>query len=190
MFVRMPFRLRFNAEGEQGGSVQQVEKKPTAEMSPEERIEFEQAAKRSAQNKLKAFDGVTPADVQKMRDQLAAAEAEKLSEQERAVAAAKAEARTEVSATAAAQTVEAVLKVALRGRTADAAAILDLDKSAFVADGKADVDAITKWVEEHSTASAGGKKPPVDLGQGNREQMQTTDRATGEAEAQKRFGKK
>lgn len=189
MFVKLPFRLRFAGEGEQGGSGGEV-KKLTSEMTPEERIEFEQAAKRSAQDKLKAFNGLTPADVAEMQRKLDAVEAEKLTEQERAVAAARAETRTEVVATAAAQTVDAVLKVALRGRSADAAALLDLDKGSFVSDGAADVDAITKWVEENSTASGGEKKRHLDLGQGDREHMQVSDRATGEAEAQKRFGKK
>lgn len=191
MFGKEPlglmFRLRFAAEGEQGGSGQPVGKKPTSEMTSEERIEFEQAAKRSAQDKLKAFDGVTPADVQKLRDQIAAAEAEKLTEQERAVSAARAEARTEAQTAAAAQTVDAVLKVALKGRSADAAALLDLDKSAFVADGAPDIDAITKWVDDNSAIT--GSRKHVDLGQGAREPLQTSDRATGEAEAQKRFGK-
>ncbi|MBC9954938.1 hypothetical protein ICM05_09840 [Leucobacter sp. cx-42] len=185
------FRLRYSTEGEQGGSGQPGEKKSTADMTPEERIEFETSAKRSAQDKLKAFNGVTPADVAEMQRKLEEAETEKLTEQDRKVKEARDQTRAEVRAEGAAEAVELALKIALRGRTADAHALLDLDRSSFVVDGKADASAIGKWVDENSSSASDQKrKPPVNLGQGSREPLHQSDRATGEAEAQKRFGKK
>lgn len=187
------FRLRFITDGDTGGSKPEGEqKKPTSEMTPEERIEFEQGAKRKAQDRLKAFDGTTPEDVATMRQKLDQLEKEKLTEQERAVADARDEARAEAFASSASHTVDAVLQVALRGRSADAATLLALDRSTFVVDGKADTAAIEKWVEENSTAgsSADQGRRHVDLGQGDRERQTVSGRATGEAEAQKRFGKK
>lgn len=188
MFIKNSFRRVFNVESEAGGQSVE-EKKPTAEMTPEERIEFEQAAKRKAQDKLKAFGGKTPEDVAKLEQELEQVRKSKLTEQERAVEEARTQARAEAASSNASQTVDAVLKVALRGRTADASALLDLDKSAFVAGGSADVDAITKWVEENS-AAAGEKRPTVKIGQGEHEQLTVSDRETGKAEAQKRFGSK
>jgi len=189
MFIR-PFRLVFNGPDETGASVKREdEKKPTSEMTPEERIAFEEGAKRKAQDKLKAFGGKTPDDVAKLEQELEALRKEKLTEQERAIEDARAQALSEAGAASAAQTVDAVLKVALRGRTADAAAVLGLDRASFITDGVADTDAIEKWVEENSAAS-GEKRPPVRIGQGDHEHLKVSDRATGEAEAEKRFGKK
>lgn len=189
MLIRRPFRLVFTGPDETGGGKPDEEKKPTAEMTPEERIAFEEGAKRKAQDKLKAFGGKTPDDVAKLEQELEALRKEKLTEQERAVEDARAQALSEAGAASAAQTVDAVLKVALRGRTADAAAVLELDREAFISDGAADVDAIAKWVEENSAAS-GEKRPPVRIGQGDREQLKVSGRATGEAEALKRFPQK
>lgn len=191
MFIHRPFRLMFTAPLEEGGGKQEDPKpKPTAEMTAEERAEFEEKAKRRAQDKLKAFNGKTPEDVAKLEQELERLRKEKLTEQERAVEEARAEARTAAFAEANSQTVETSLRIALRGRTADAAALLDLDRSTFVADGRVDADAIAKWVEDNSAPTGGGKRPPVKIGQGYHEQLKVSDRETGKAEAEKRFGKK
>ncbi len=190
MFIPRPFRLMFTGPEGEGGKHEDPKPKPPSEMTPEERAEFEEKAKRRAQDKLKAFNGKTPEDVVKLEQELERLRKEKLSEQERAVEEARAEARTAALAEANSQTVETSLRIALRGRTADAAALLDLDRSTFVADGRVDADAITKWVEEHSAPADGGKRPPVKIGQGDHGQLKVSDRETGKAEADKRFGKK
>lgn len=190
MFIRRPFRLMFTGLDETGGKQEEPKPKPTSEMTAEERAEFEEKAKRRAQDKLKAFNGKTPEDVAKLEQELERLRKEKLTEQERAVEEARAEARTAALAEASSQTVETSLRIALRGRTADAAALLDLDRSTFVADGRVDADAIAKWVEENSAPTGGGKRPPVKIGQGYHEQLKVSDRETGKAEAEKRFGKK
>ena len=182
--------LRFADDPDnQGGGDKSSEKKPTSDMTPEERIEFEEKAKRRYQDKLKAFDGKTPEDVKKLEQELEALRQEKLTEQEKAVEEAAKNARAEASTTAASSTVDAVLKVALRGRTADAAAMLELDRSQFITEDSADTEKILAWVEEHSTAM-NEKRLPVKTGAGSHERLEVSAREAGRAAAQKRFGKK
>lgn len=149
---------------------------PVKDMTPEQQIAFHENKARKLEDKLKGFNGLTPDQVTALQTELAEAKTKGLSAEDRAIEGAKEAGRTEVRTTAASQIVDTALTIALRGRVADASALLSLDKATFVKDGKADVDAIVSWVDENSEVKGAVKKGGPDLGQGRRG---TTDAQKG-----------
>lgn len=89
-----------------------------------------------------------------------------LTDQERLVESAKDETRLAVRVEFAGKLVDAEFKSSLNGRSLDSSALLDFDKSSFITDsGEVDSDAITAWVEAHSTKTA---LTSPEMGQGTR----------------------
>lgn len=155
------------------------------DMTPDEQAAYWKHQARKHETRVKAYGDLTPEQAQKLADEREEARKKSLPDADRI----KEEARTEANTEAAKREAETALKVALRGRSIDGAAAFS--RPDFVKDGVADVDAILDWVEQNSQPSNGGgggsNKIP---GQGHRERIQTTGRATGRAEAERRFGKK
>lgn len=158
--------------GDKGGGQENEPKfpanTPVKDMTPEQQIAFHENKARKLEDKLKGFNGLTPDQVTALQTELAEAKTKGLSAEDRAIEEAKEAGRTEVRTTAASLLVDTALSIALRGRVADASALLSLDKATFVKDGKADVDAIVSWVDENSEIKGGQKKGGPDLGQGRR----------------------
>lgn len=99
-------------------------------------------------------------------------------EAEKALDAAREEGRSEVRTVLARERVSNALTRALTGRVPDTAALLDLDRSQFIKGDAADVDAITAWVNAHSTEAAKQETPKkVDRSQGVRNTVAGTQDA-------------
>jgi hypothetical protein len=89
-----------------------------------------------------------------------------LTDQERLVESAKDETRLAVRVEFAGKIVDAEFKSSLAGRSLDGSALLDFDKGSFITDsGEVDSEAITAWVDAHSTKTA---LTSPDMGQGTR----------------------
>jgi hypothetical protein len=89
-----------------------------------------------------------------------------LTENERVIEKTKVETRQSVRVEFAGKLVEAELKNALKGRSIPGDAVLGFNRDSFIdSDGDVDSDAISTWVEAHSTKS---EAPNLDLGQGAR----------------------
>jgi hypothetical protein len=179
IFIRNP-RIRNLVEGEEGtgseageGAEEKTEEgpkfpanTPVKDMTPEQQAAYHENKARKLEDKLKSFNGLTPkqiADIQRERDEL---RTKSQSAEDRAIDDAKEAGRAEVRAELAAERVKNALEKALTGRMPDAGALLDLDRSQFITDGRADTEAIAEWVEKHSTEPDKKKNP--DLGQGRR----------------------
>ena len=110
--------------------------------------------------------------------------------EEAALADATEAGRAEIRGQLAAERVTTALERATQGRIIDPAAAFALDKATFITGDKADMAAITAWVEANSVKAEDPKPPFPNLFQGDRERVITSDRETGKAEAEKRFGTK
>lgn len=163
---------------------------PVKDMSPEQQAAFHENKARRLEDKLKDFKGLTPEDVDGLQAELAAARAAGQSAEEKAIEDAREEGRSEVRSVLAAERVKTALERATQGRIVDPAAAFALDKNQFIKGDQADADAIKAWVDANSTEPTSAPAPFPNLYQGPREPITTTDRATGESEAAKRFGKK
>lgn len=163
---------------------------PVKDMTPEQQAAFHENKARRLEDKLKGFGGFTPEQVTALQTELAEARAASQTAEERAIEDAKEAGRSEVRSVLATERVTVALERATQGRIIDPAAAFALDKLQFINGDKANTDAIQAWVEANTTEPAEGPKPFPNLFQGQREQIKTTDRATGESEAAKRFGKK
>jgi hypothetical protein len=107
---------------------------------------------------------------------------------QRAIDEAREEGRAEVRAVLAGERVKSAFDAALKGRTLDAAALLDFDRSKFIKGDAADSEAITKWITANSTeVKTGNGRDP---GQGNRGDTHPVAGERGKAEAARRFAKK
>lgn len=175
IFIRNP-RLMFNADDDAsnggGGENQDNAPKfpadtPVKDMTPEQQAAYHLHQSRKHEDRVKAFGDWTPAKIaalQKERDEFAAAGQ---TAEQKALEDAKKEGRTEVLGLLASERVKNAFASALAGRTPDASALLDLDRSTFANDdGTADVAAIKAWVDEHSTATGPAPKKAIDLGGG------------------------
>jgi hypothetical protein len=105
----------------------------------------------------------------------AAAELEKvkldaMSDTEKAVELARQQARAEVLTEVGGELVDLAVRAAVADRQVDVDALLEgLDRSRFLTpEGKADTDAIQKWVDRIVPANP-GSRPLLDLGQGARD---------------------
>lgn len=160
------------------------------DMTSEQQTAYWKHQARKHEDRAKAFDGITPDQVRKNASDLEELRKKNLSDGDRAIEEAVERGRTEANGKAAVKVADTALRMALRGRLVDGATLLN--KPSFVNDGEADVDAIEKWVDENSAPKDGGNgdKPFPNLYQGGRESLNKTDRETGKAAAEKRFGKK
>ena len=142
-------------DGEDGGGGESVE---TTVADLEAQVAKWKALSQKTEKQAKAND-------QAVR-QLGELRKNQLTDQERLVESAKDETRLAVRVEFAGKLVDAELKSSLAGRSLDASALLDFDKSTFITDGgDVDSDAIGAWVEAHSTNA---EAPKPDLGQGAR----------------------
>jgi hypothetical protein len=139
---------------------------PVKDMTPEQQAAYWQDKARKHEDRVKAFGEYTPDAIAALVQERETLRTASQTEQEKAVEEAREAGRSEVRALLAAERVQTTLERALTGRTPDVTALLNLDRSAFIKGDTADVDAITAWVQEHSTESNGPGKGHVDLGQG------------------------
>lgn len=160
------------------------------DMTPEQQAAYWKHHARKHEDRVKEFGTLTPEQVRKNAEDLEELRKKGLSDSERAVEEALERVRTEAKGQTAVKVVDSALRIALRGRLVDGGALLS--KPSFVKDGEADIDAIEKWVDENSAPKdgGGGGKPFPNLFQGERESLNKSDRETGKAAAEKRFGKK
>jgi hypothetical protein len=162
-------RLRFVTDEEEGGGNDQPAfpaNTPVKEMSPEQQAAYWQDKARKHEDRVKAFGDYTPDAINALVQEREALRTASQTDQEKAVNEAREAGRSEVRALLAAERVQNTLERALTGRNPDVTALLNLDRSAFIKGDTADTDAITAWVQEHSTESNGPGKGHVDLGQG------------------------
>lgn len=160
------------------------------DMTSEQQTAYWKHQARKHEDRAKAFDGLTPEQVRKNAADLEDLRKKNLSADERAIEDAVERGRSEANGKAAVKVADTALRMALRGRLVDGSTLLN--KPSFVKDGEADIDAIEKWVDDNSTPKdgQGGGKPFPNLFQGDRESLNKSDRETGKAAAEKRFGKK
>ncbi|WIA95809.1 hypothetical protein [Curtobacterium sp. MCBA15_004] len=139
---------------------------PVKDMTAEQQAAYWQYQSRKHEDRVKSFGDYTPdtiASLVQERDTLRTASQ---TDQEKAVDEAREAGRAEVRSILAAERVKTAFEKALNGRVPDAGALLDLDRTQFVKGDAADLDAITAWVNDHSTESTSSGKGHVDLGQG------------------------
>lgn len=161
---------------------------PLKDMTPDQQSAFHQNKARKLEDALKSFNGLTPeqaADAIAERDALRKAS---LTAPEKAIEEAREAGRAEVRTVLGAERFKTALTAALAGRTADPAALLDLDRSQFIDGDKPKLAAIKAWVDENSTAATTDKPAPVRIGQGYRAAVTDAAGDRGRAEAAKRFG--
>lgn len=193
ILIRNP-RLIFVIDPDNPGGGDEHEPKfpantPVKDMTPEQQAAFHENKARRLEDKLKAFNGLTPEQVATLQQELADAQAASLSAEDKAIQDAKEAGRAEVRTILANERVKTALDRALVGRVPNTTALLELDRSQFVDGDKANTEAITAWVAANSTETAAPPRFP-NLFQGPREHLEKSDRETGKAEAEKRFGKK
>jgi hypothetical protein len=200
IFIRNP-RLMFGTENETpgGGNEQEQQEEnqpepkfptntPVKDMTPEQQAAYHENKARRLEDKLKGFNGLTPKQVADLQAEISTLKNKSQSTEEKALEEAKEQGRAEERVKNAHERVKYALEKALAGRVPDASALLDLDRSKFIKDGTADVEAIQEWVAENSTAPTEQKKAP-NLGQGKRQSMAPARGERGREEAQKRFKK-
>lgn len=197
MKKRHPF-IRFiegveGEEGNGGGAAPKPSEFPAdtavKDMSADQQAAYWKHQARKHEDRAKAFDGLTPEQVRKNAADLEELRKKGLSDSDRAIEEAVQRGRTEANGASAVKVADTALRMALRGRLVDGSTLLN--KPSFVKDGEADIDAIEKWVDDNSAPKdGGGGKPFPNLYQGGRESLNKSDRETGKAAAEKRFGKK
>lgn len=177
----------FNDNEGAGGDAAFPADTPVKDMTPEQQVAFHQAKARKLEDRLKAFGGKTPEEIAQMQADLEAARAASQTAEEKAIEDAKQAGRSEVLSILATERVTNALDRALLGREVEPSALLTLDRSQFIDGDKADMAKITAWVNENTKAK---QQQTANMArfQGKHEQIETTDRETGKAEAQKRFG--
>lgn len=181
--------IRFVTDNEGGDGAGFPANTPVKEMTPEQQVAYWQDKARKHEDRVKAFGGKTPEEIAQLQAELDAARSASQSAEEKAIQDAKQEGRSEVLGILANERVTTAIERALQGREVDPATLLTLDRSQFIDGDKADTAKITAWVNENTKEKS---KPTANLSrfQGQHEQIETTGRATGEAEAERRFGKK
>lgn len=182
--------IRFMAdnEGDDGAGAGFPADTPVKDMTPDQQVAFHQAKARKLEDRLKAFGGKTPEEIAQMQADLDAARTASQTAEEKAIQEAKQEGRSEVLGILANERVTTAIERALQGRDVDPATLLTLDRSQFIDGDKADMAKITAWVNENTKEKPKGGGANLSRFQGQHEQIETTDRETGKAEAQKRFG--
>ncbi len=164
---------------------------PVKDMTPEQQAAYWQDKARKHEDRVKAYGGKTPEEIAQMQAELETARTASQTAEQKAIEEAKQAGRSEVLGILANERVTTAIERALQGREVDPATLLTLDRSAFVDGDKADMAKITAWVTENTKEKPkAGPVPNLARFQGPHEQIETTSRATGEAEAERRFGKK
>ncbi|MDF2045143.1 hypothetical protein P2P98_03135 [Microbacterium sp. Kw_RZR3] len=163
---------------------------PVKDMTAEQQAAYWKHQSRKHENRATAYGGLTPDQVQAIKDENEQLRQAGLSDQQRAIDEAKASGRNEVIGLLATERVTTAIERALQGRDVDPAKLLTLDRSSFIDGDKADTAKITAWVNENTTEKKAAPGAHLPRFQGQHEQIETTGRATGEAEAERRFGKK
>lgn len=180
-FTRPPFLMldgNDDDKGGGGGDGKNEDKKsdtgyppntPVDDMSPEQQAAYWKAQSRKHENRGKALGDWSPdkiAALVKERDDL---KKQSLSDDDKAKDALREEGRAEVRAELYKERATSALQRELQGRVPNAAALLGLDISKFIVDGKVDEAALKAWVEDNSEEASGdGKKKNPDQGQGRR----------------------
>ncbi|GAA1149220.1 hypothetical protein F6W69_10630 [Microbacterium oxydans] len=163
---------------------------PVKDMTPEQQVAYWQDKARKHEDRVKAFGGKTPEEIAQLQADLDAARAASQTAEEKAIDEAKQAGRSEVLSILANERVTTAIERALQGRDVDAAKLLTLDRSQFIDGDKADTAKITAWVTENTKEKPKPGGANLARFQGQHEQIETTGRATGEAEAERRFGPK
>ncbi|MGG7510901.1 hypothetical protein [Plantibacter sp. YIM 135249] len=193
ILIRNP-RLRFVEEpSELGGSGGQVEpafpaETPVTEMTAEQQAAYWKHQSRKHEARNRQYGDITPEKLTQLQQEAEDLRKQNQTDAERAVEEAKEAGRAEVRAVLAAERVKTALDRALEGRVPNTSALLDLDRNQFINGDTANTEAITAWVAANSSETAEPQKRFPDLFQGQRERVDKSDRETGKAEAQKRFG--
>lgn len=159
------------------------------DMTPEQQVAYWKDRSRKHEDRVKAFGELTPEQATALKTENDQLKAATLSAEEKALEEAKAAGRAEVLSVLGQERAKHAFEKALQGRDVDPIALLDLDRSQFIDGDKADMAKITAWFAEN-TKEVQQQRANVTFGQGPRERIETTRRAAGEAEAEKRFGKK
>lgn len=158
------------------------------DMTADQQAAYWKHQARKHENRVKEYGSLTPEQARKAAEDAEEARKKSLSDSDRA----KEEATNAANTASAKREAETALKVALRGRVIDGEAAFN--RPDFVKDGAADVGAILAWVDDNSELSGapagGGGNEALRRAAGDRERIKTSGRATGRAEAEKRFGKK
>lgn len=177
-------------EGDDGVGAGFPTNTPVKEMTSEQQAAYWQDKARKHEDRVKAFGGKTPEEIAQMQADLEAARTASQTAEQKAIEDAKQAGRSEVIGILANERVTTAIERALQGREVDPATLLTLDRSTFVDGDKADMAKITAWVAENTKEKPKpGPIPNLSRFQGQHEQIETTGRATGEAEAERRFGK-
>lgn len=193
IFIRSP-RLMFNTDLEaSGGGADNQEPKfpantPVKDMTPEQQAAYWQDKARKHEDRVKAFGDITPEKLVELQQEAEELRRKTQTAEETALADATEAGRAEIRGQLAVERVTTALERATQGRIIDPAAAFALDKATFITGDKADTAAITAWVEANSVAAETPKVPFPNLFQGQHEPLTTSDRETGKAEAEKRFG--
>lgn len=189
IFIRNPRLVFADGDGENSGGGNENESQqqapafpantPVAEMTVDQQAAYWKHQSRQHEGRVKAFGDLTPDAAREAIQERDKLKNEKLTADEKAVEAAKAEGATPWKTALANERVNNALERALAGRIPDTAALLELDRSAFVnADtATANTDAITAWVAAHSAEPAQQKKNPP-LGQGRERGTDTGAKGT------------
>src|SRR3546814_15203669 len=119
-------------------------------MTAEQQAAYWQDKARKHEDRVKKYGDVTPEKLAQLQREHAELVSKGQTAEEQAVEAAREEGRKEILAVLNKERATTALQNALNGRVPDAAALLRLDVTTFVADGTVDPAAVTAGVDEHS----------------------------------------
>lgn len=169
---------------------------PVSEMEPAEQAAYWRDKARKHEDRNKAYGGVTPEQLTKLKADAAAHQAAldaQKPDDVKAIDAAREEGRLAATRTMAPRLVGAEIKAVAAGRIgADAlgALIANLNHENFLTDkGEVSTDKVTELVNTIAPEGTGKQKFP-NLGQGPRDQSKASKKDAGKAEAARRFGPK
>jgi hypothetical protein len=191
-----PFLRYF--DGEQGGGAGGSDDPgfpkdtPVKDMTVEQQAAYWKHQSRRHEGRVNAYGNLTPEQVQALQQENQNLKQQSQSEADKAIEAAREEGRNEVRPLLNRTLGSTALEKALQNRVPDAGALIGLDPTQFVKDGKVDADAIKTWVEDNSepTQAKQEKRKPIDMGQGPRDEVTPSAGDRGRGEAARRFPKK
>lgn len=159
--------------GDNGGGEQQPAfpaNTPVKDMTPEQQAAYWQDKARKHENRVKAFGDLTPEKIRALEQERDQLRSKSQTDSDKEKETLREEGRAEIRAELNRERATNALEKALQGRVPDAAALLGLDITTFVVNGKVDTDAVTAWVEDHSQEASGESKQKrnPDNGQGRR----------------------
>lgn len=183
-----PF-LRY-IEGDQGGGgdLGFPANTPVKDMTAEQQAAYNLHQSRRWENRAKSFGDWTPEKIQALQDENQTLKTSHQTDADKAVDAAREEGRNEIRAELNRERATTALEKALAGRVPDAGALLGLDVTKFITEGKVDTAAVKAWVDDNSEPTTAQRRNP-DMGQGRRDQVHETAGDRGRAEGARRFNK-